>query len=80
MDYTASSYISLKKGKRCWLPMWKRKEGVYVYIPGGMGGGEDSPSDFFQRVRDSLMQIGLEEPSWSYKYNAGANPIGFAIP
>ena len=24
--------------------------------------------------------MGLEEPSWSYKYNAGANPIGFAIP
>jgi hypothetical protein len=80
VDYSASSYISLKKGKRCWLPMWKRKEGVYVYIPGGPGGSEDSPSDFFQRVRDALVQIGMEEPSWTYKYNAGANPVGFAIP
>lgn len=80
VDYTASSYISLKKGKRCWLPMWKRKDGVYVYLPGGQGGSEDSPSDFFQKVRDVLLQIGLEEPSWTYKYNAGANPVGFAIP
>jgi hypothetical protein len=22
----------------------------------------------------------MEEPSWTYKYNAGANPIGFPIP
>ncbi len=80
VDYTASSYISLKKGKRCWLPMWKRKEGVYVWLPGGTGGGEDAPSDFFQKVREGLKDIGLEEPSWSYKYNAGANPIGFQIP
>jgi len=80
VNYTASSYISLKKGKRCWLPMWKRKEGVYVYIPGGGGGSEDSPSDFYQKVKDALLNIGMEEPSWTYKYNAGANPIGFAIP
>lgn len=79
VDYTASSYISLKKGKRCWLPMWKRKDGVYVYLPGGTGGSEDAPSDFFHKVREGLKAIGLEEPSWTYKYNAGANPIGFAI-
>ena len=80
VDYTASSYISLKKGKRCWLPMWKRKDGVYVYLPGGAGGSEDAPSDFYQKVCEKLKEIGLEEPSWTYKYNAGANPIGFAIP
>ena len=80
VDYTASSYISLKKGKRCWLPMWKRKEGVYVYIPGGPGGSADSPTDFFQKVKEALSKIGLEDPSWSYKYNAGANPISFPIP
>lgn len=80
IDYTASSYISLKKGKRCWLPMWKRKDGVYVYIPGGTGGSQDAPSEFFHKVQEGLQQIGLEEPSWTYKYNAGANPIGFAIP
>jgi hypothetical protein len=60
--------------------MWKRKEGVYVYIPGGHGGSQDAPSDFYQKVRDALVGIGLEEPSWSYKYNAGANPICFPIP
>jgi len=27
-----------------------------------------------------LKSIGLELPTWTYKYNSGANPIGFAIP
>lgn len=36
VDYSARSYISLKKGRRCWLPMWPRKDGAYVHIPGGM--------------------------------------------
>ncbi|HEX6036131.1 MAG TPA: hypothetical protein VFY83_16955 [Anaerolineales bacterium] len=80
MDFTASSYISLKKGRRCWLPMWKRQNGVYVYLPGGPGGAEDAPSDFYQEVAKALAEMGLEQPSWSFKYNAGANPIGFAIP
>ena len=80
VDTTASSYISLKKGKRCWLPMWKRQNGVYVYLPGGPGGTEDAPSDFYHEVATVLSEIGLDQPSWSYKYNAGANPIGFSIP
>ena len=80
VDYTASSYISLKKGKRCWLPMWKRQNGIYVYLPGGPGGSEDDPSDFYHEVAKALSEMGLEQPAWSYKYNAGANPIGFPIP
>jgi hypothetical protein len=24
LDYSAQSYVSLKKGRRCWLPMWPR--------------------------------------------------------
>jgi hypothetical protein len=80
VDYTASSYISLKKGRRCWFPMWKRQNGAYVYIPGGSDGTENSPSEFFQKIRSGLLEIGLDEPSWTYKYNAGANPISFAIP
>jgi hypothetical protein len=79
IDYTAQSYISLKKGRRCWLPMWPRANGVYVYLPAGEGGGEDAPSDFFNRVSQRLEEAGLESPSWTYKYNAGANPIGLAI-
>jgi hypothetical protein len=79
VDYTASSYISLKKGRRCWLPMWKRSNGAFVYLPGGPGGSADSPSDFYQEVKKTLQEIGLDEPSWTFKYNAGANPIGFAI-
>lgn len=80
VDYTAQSYISLKKGRRCWLPMWPRSSGVYVYLPGGDGGAEDAPSDFFEAVRSELESIGMESPSWTYKYNAGANPIAFTIP
>lgn len=80
VDYTASSYVSLKKGRRCWLPMWKRQNGVYVYLPGGPGGAADAPSDFFQEIAKALQEMGLEPPAWSYKYNAGANPIAFAIP
>lgn len=80
VDYTAQSYVSLKKGRRCWLPMWPRSNGVYVYLPGGEGGSDDAPSDFFTRVQARLQEAGMEPPSWTYKYNAGANPIAFAIP
>jgi hypothetical protein len=80
IDYSAQSYISLKKGRRCWLPMWPRAAGVYVYIPGGHNGSQDSPSDFYHEVQTKLETIGLESPTWTYKYNAGANPIGFSIP
>jgi len=34
----------------------------------------------FRRIKEKLEAIGLDAPSWTYKYNAGANPIGFAIP
>ncbi len=60
--------------------MWPRMEGAYVYLPGGEGGAEDAPSDFFSEVRERLEGAGLEAPSWTYKYNGGANPIAFAIP
>jgi hypothetical protein len=44
-----------------------------VYIPGGPGGAEDQPSDFYGRVKESLRELGIE-PSWTFKYNAGAKP------
>lgn len=78
IDFSAKSYVSLKKGKRTWLPMWPCKDGAYVYIAGGEGGALDQPSDFYAEVKDELAPLGIE-PSWSYKYNAGANPIAFPI-
>jgi hypothetical protein len=60
--------------------MWPRTTGAYVYLPGGEGGTEDAPSDFYQRVREQLEAIGLDIPTWTYKYNAGANPVAFPIP
>lgn len=78
IDFSAKSYIALKKGKRAWLPMWPRKDGAYVYLPGGEGGTPDQPSDFYARVKAELAPLGVE-PSWSFKYNAGANPIAFPI-
>lgn len=78
VDFSARSYVALKKGKRAWLPMWPRKEGAYVYVPGGNGGTPDQPSDFYAKVKDELAPLGIE-PSWSFKYNAGANPIAFPI-
>ncbi|MEM9947949.1 MAG: hypothetical protein AAF810_18065, partial [Cyanobacteria bacterium P01_D01_bin.36] len=80
LDYSAQSYISLKKGRRCWLPMWPRSGGVYIYLPGGPGGTNDEPSEFYVRARKLLTEAGFEEPTWTCKYNAGANPIAFAIP
>jgi hypothetical protein len=80
VDYSAQSYVSLKKGRRAWLPMWPRANGAYVYLPGGAGGSVDAPSDFFNQVQVKLEAIDLESPTWTYKYNSGANPIGFAIP
>jgi hypothetical protein len=58
--------------------MWPRKDGAYVYIPGGSGGTIDQPSDFFAKVKEELAPLGIE-PSWSFKYNSGANPIAFLI-
>lgn len=78
IDFSAKSYVALKKGKRAWLPMWPRANGAYVYIPGGLGGGVDQPSDFFANVKEELTTLGIE-PSWSFKYNGGANPIAFPI-
>lgn len=80
IDYSAQSYISLKKGRRCWLPTWPRANGVYVYLPAGDSGAEDAPSDFFNQVKAKLESIGLDAPTWIYNYNGGANPIAFAIP
>jgi hypothetical protein len=79
IDFSAKSYISLKKGKRAWFPMWPRQDGFYVYIPRGDGGSEDQPNDFFAHVKENLAELNIE-PSWTFKYNAGANPIAFSIP
>jgi hypothetical protein len=34
--------------------MWPRKDGFYVYIPGGEGGAEDQPNDFYAQVKEQL--------------------------
>lgn len=78
IDFSAKSYIALKKGRRAWLPMWPRTNGAYVYVPAGPGGTVDQPNDFFAQVTEELAPLGIE-PSWSFKYNAGANPIAFLI-
>ena len=78
IDFSAKSYVALKKGKRAWLPMWPRRDGAYVYIAGGEGGAMDQPNDFYATVKDALAPLGIE-PSWSFKYNVGANPIAFPI-
>ena len=57
INFSAKSYISLKKAKRAWWPMWPRQDGFHVYIPGGHGGTEDQPSDFYAQVKESLADI-----------------------
>lgn len=79
IDYSASSYISLKKGTRAWLPMWPRKDGCYIYLPDNGNGTVEEPSERFNEWDTKLRVIGIEL-SWAYKYNAGANPIGFNLP
>jgi hypothetical protein len=79
IDYSANSYISLKKGKRAWLPMWPRLDGFYVYLPDDGSGTVDEPSERFRTIQQKLATIGIDA-SWVYKYNAGSNPIGFALP
>lgn len=78
VDYTAISYVSLKKGKRAWLPMWPRQDGFFVYLPDSGNGSLDEPSERFHIVSKKLSEIGIDV-SWAYKYNAGANPIGFHL-
>lgn len=79
IDYTANSYISLKKGKRAWLPMWPRSDGFFIYLPDNGTGTLDEPSERFREWAKKLEPTGIEL-SWAYKYNAGANPIGFNLP
>jgi hypothetical protein len=79
IDYTATSYISLKKGKRVWLPMWPRSDGFYIYLPDDGTGTLDEPSERFRIWTDRFESVGIEL-SWAFKYNAGANPIGFNLP
>jgi hypothetical protein len=79
IDYTATSYISLKKGKRAWLPMWPRSDGFFIYLPDDGTGTLDEPSDRFREWSEKIDQIGIEL-SWAFKYNAGANPIGLNLP
>jgi hypothetical protein len=79
IDYTAQSYISLKKGRRTWLPMWPRSDGFYVYLPDDGNGTLDEPSERYRNWQKKLENIGIEL-SWAYKYNGGANPIGFNLP
>ena len=79
IDYTANSYVSLKKGKRAWLPMWPRQDGFFVYLPDNGDGTLDEPSERFRVIEKKLSEIGIDA-SWTYKYNAGANPIGFHLP
>lgn len=78
IDFSAKSYIALKKDKRAWLPMWPNASGARVHIPGGPGGTADQPNDFFAKVTEELAPLGIE-PSWNFTYNAGANPIAFTI-
>ncbi|GHV33726.1 hypothetical protein AGMMS4952_25880 [Spirochaetia bacterium] len=79
IDFTANSYISLKKGKRTWLPMWPRSDGFYIYLPDDGTGTMDQPSERFIEWQKKLGKIGLEL-SWAYKYNGGANTLGFNVP
>lgn len=79
VDYSAKSYISLKKGRRCWLPTWPRSDGAFVYLPRGSDGTADAPSDFYVKVKAKLEEAAMDSPGWSYKYNGGANPISFPV-
>lgn len=49
-----------------------------LYPSRGPGGALDQPNDFFAKVAEELGPLNIE-PSWSFKYNAGANPIAFPI-
>lgn len=78
LDYSANSYISLKKGRRAWLPMWPRVDGFYIHLPDDGSGTADEPSDRFRQVQTELKSIGIDV-SWTYNYNGGSNPIGMSV-
>ena len=79
IDYTTQSYISFKKGRRVWLPMWPRSDGFYVYLPDDGTGTLDEPSESFREWQKKMESVGIDL-SWAYKNNGGANPIGFNLP
>lgn len=62
-----------------WLPMWPRTDGFYVYLPDDGTGTLDEPSERFREWTGKFDLCGIDL-SWAFKYNAGANPIGFNLP
>ncbi len=59
--------------------MWPRSDGFYIYLPDDGTGTPDEPSERFKEWAKKLETVAIEL-SWAYKYNGGANPIGFNLP
>jgi hypothetical protein len=82
VNWSVKSYIGLWKGSRCWCPIWPRKEAAgRLYLPApptwGEGDSDSVPSGFELR-RAELAKLGIEL-AWTWRYNAGANPVGVTL-
>lgn len=77
IDFSAKSYVALKKGRRVAADVARQGWCVRLHTRGD-GGSSGQPTDFYATVKEALAPLGVE-PSWTFHYNAGANPIAFPI-
>jgi hypothetical protein len=77
IDYSPTSYIGIRVGRRLWAPLWPRKDGAQVYLPDpDQSRGEESPA--YTHFREILGERGFAL-DWHSTYNAGANPISVRL-
>ena len=60
IDFSAKSYVALRRAIVAWLPMWPRANGADATSSGGPGGAVDQPNDFFAQVKEGLGPLGIE--------------------
>ena len=77
IDFSAKSYIALKKGRRAGHLCGREDKELTWYIPGAQEAAI-TPTDFYARVKDTLAPLGAE-PSWSFKLQMLGNPIAFNL-
>jgi hypothetical protein len=60
IDFTANSYVSLKKHNRIWMPLWARQDGFRVNVADDGTGTKEQPSERYYAWKDKLEKIGIE--------------------
>jgi hypothetical protein len=78
IDFSITSYISIKKGRRVLMYISKRENACYISLPDDGTGSEDEPSERYKEWEAKLLTIDIK-PKWDMK-NSQYSPISFNLP